>query len=278
MANTQTQAEIQTSENTLPAAIAGAAGRTRRAALWALAKKGRLFWTLQTVGWTGFFLMHLLSAVGYGKEWGYGVYSLASAVIGFVFTSLAMRPVFRAIWKKPPFVVLSVALATTALCALGVTISKAHAYRLLIEPAWAPASWLGYMTDVQFNLYIILSWAGFYFVINYYMMLRDQKEQALQSARLADQAQLKMLRYQLNPHFLFNTLNAVSTLVLDKQTEPANAMLTRLSAFLRYSLDSDPLQKTTFAEELRALELYLHIEKARFQDRLKLEIDVDPKA
>ena len=97
--------------------------------------------------------------------------------------------------------------------------------------------------DMPVNLFLLTSWAGFYFGINYYLTLRDETERALQSARLADQAQLKMLRYQLNPHFLFNTLNAISTLVLEKDGRHANEMLTQLSSFLRYSLDSDPLQE-----------------------------------
>ena len=57
---------------------------------------------------------------------------------------------------------------------------------------------------------------------------------------MAHEAQLKMLRYQLNPHFLFNTLNAISTLILEKDTELANRMVTKLSSFLRFSLDNDP--------------------------------------
>jgi LytS/YehU family sensor histidine kinase len=134
------------------------------------------------------------------------------------------------------------------------------------------------LPDLPANLFLLMSWAGFYFGINYYLTLRSETERRLIAARLADQAQLKMLRYQLNPHFLFNTLNAISTLVLEKDVKPANDMLTRLSAFLRYSLDSDPLQKTTLAEEVRALQLYLDIEKTRFADRLEIVYDIDPDA
>ena len=77
-----------------------------------------------------------------------------------------------------------------------------------------------------------------------------------------------MLRYQLNPHFLFNTLNSISTLVLLKQTERANAMLARLSSFLRYTLVNEPTAKVTLAQEVETLKLYLEIEKMRFEDRL----------
>jgi LytS/YehU family sensor histidine kinase len=108
--------------------------------------------------------------------------------------------------------------------------------------------------------------------------MQQEREAALHASSLAQEAQLKMLRYQLNPHFLFNTLNAISTLVLEKDDRNANRMLTKLSAFLRYSLDSDPLQKTTLAEELRALQLYLDIEKTRFGERLEVEFDIDEDA
>ena len=78
-----------------------------------------------------------------------------------------------------------------------------------------------------------------------------------------------MLRYQLNPHFLFNTLNSISTLVLLKQTERANAMLARLSSFLRYTLVNEPAGKVTLAQEVETLKLYLEIEKMRFEERLR---------
>ena len=88
---------------------------------------------------------------------------------------------------------------------------------------------------------------------------------------MAHQAQLKMLRYQLNPHFLFNTLNAISTLILDRDNATANRMVQGLSAFLRHSLDNDPMQRVTLRQELDALKLYLDIEKIRFAERLRIE-------
>jgi len=83
-----------------------------------------------------------------------------------------------------------------------------------------------------------------------------------------------MLRYQLNPHFLFNTLNSISTLVLLKQTERANAMLSRLASFLRYSLVGEREGLATMAQEAEALKLYLDIERTRFEDRLRTRFDI----
>ena len=87
-----------------------------------------------------------------------------------------------------------------------------------------------------------------------------------------------MLRYQLNPHFLFNTLNSISTLVLLKQTAPANAMLTRLSSFLRHTLVTEPGGKVTVEQEVEMLKLYLDIERMRFEDRLQTDFRLEPGA
>ena len=94
----------------------------------------------------------------------------------------------------------------------------------------------------------------------------------------ATAAQLAMLRYQLNPHFLFNTLNSISTLVLLKQTEPANAMLTRLSSFLRHTLLTQPTGKVTVEQEIETLKLYLGIERMRFEERLRTDFQIEPAA
>ena len=87
-----------------------------------------------------------------------------------------------------------------------------------------------------------------------------------------------MLRYQLNPHFLFNTLNAIASLVQGKHSANANTMIVQLSNFLRYSLENDPVQPVTLEEELDALRLYLNIEQTRFGERLKLHFDIDKAA
>ena len=147
-----------------------------------------------------------------------------------------------------------------------------------IKHGYRPDHWTGYLDGFMGYFYVMLCWSGLYFGIKYYQQLQQQTEQTLKATAAAHQAQLKMLRYQLNPHFLFNTLNAISTLILEKQTENANRMVTRLSSFLRYSLDNDPMQKITLDQEIAALKLYLDIEKVRFEDHLGLELDIGEEA
>lgn len=135
-----------------------------------------------------------------------------------------------------------------------------------------------YITWFKYSFFILCGWLILYLGVKYYQLAQQQKAKLLKARAVAYQAQLKMLRYQLNPHFLFNTLNAISTLILDDEKIIANKMVARLSGFLRYSLDNDPMQKITLAQEVEALKLYLDIEKTRFDERLNLEFIIENKA
>ncbi len=267
----------------------GAGGKSRRAMNWLFASKERMFWVLQTAGWLGFFFFHALSVSTLLEGFtGTAIaYSTASSLIGFLTTSIVLRPIFRFARRQPPLSILAVAIGGTLVLTVVMSAMKALMFEHIFGSGWMQLRveqlgtdnfFLLLRPDLPTNLFLLCTWGGFYFGINYYLTLRDESQRTLHAARLADQAQLKMLRYQLNPHFLFNTLNAISTLVLTKDGAHANEMLTKLSSFLRYSLDSDPLQKTSLAEELRALKLYLDIETTRFGERLKIVQEVDPEA
>jgi LytS/YehU family sensor histidine kinase len=154
-------------------------------------------------------------------------------------------------------------------CGLGGLSRAACAVGLLQRlPARIPGAF-AYFT-------ILAAWSALYYAINFYLIVEEQIDQLVKLDVQATSAQLAMLRYQLNPHFLFNTLNSISTLVLLKQTERANMMLSRLSSFLRYTLANEPTAQVTLAQEVETLKLYLEIEKMRFEDRLRTHFDIDP--
>ena len=120
--------------------------------------------------------------------------------------------------------------------------------------------------------------------LEYYREARRRETQAAefaaQSARLSEQlvqAQLSALKMQLHPHFLFNTLNSIASL-MHKDTETAHRMIARLSDFLRMTLKNSETQSVTLDKELEFLNTYLEIEKIRFQDRLQVEMQIEPKA
>jgi two-component system LytT family sensor kinase len=136
--------------------------------------------------------------------------------------------------------------------------------------------WYMLFMSVSYAFFMIFVWSTLYFGINYHFRLINEKKLYIEAVRLSHISQIKMLRYQINPHFLFNTLNAISTLVLRGSKDKANGMLIRLATFLRFSLDNDPEKKIRLFEELKALMLYLEIEKTRFEDRLTVKFDVEP--
>ncbi|HRO04686.1 MAG TPA: histidine kinase, partial [Terricaulis sp.] len=113
-------------------------------------------------------------------------------------------------------------------------------------------------------------------LLGYHFETMAQARAVARAQALAYDAQLKMLHYQINPHFLFNTLNAISTLVLEKRNEQAESMLLKLAGFLRYSLDRQPTELAALAAELEAQRKYLEIEQTRFDDKLKVTFDIEP--
>lgn len=119
----------------------------------------------------------------------------------------------------------------------------------------------------------VLAWSGLYFGITYWRQWEAERVRSLESAALAHQAQLEMLRYQLNPHFLFNALNSIRASV-DEDSRRAKRMITEFSEFLRYSLLQRNAEMVTLREEIEAIRNYLSIEKIRFEEKLDVEFDV----
>jgi LytS/YehU family sensor histidine kinase len=185
---------------------------------------------------------------------------------------------FRRLWVKSISVMSLGMVAACYLFALGWRWLQNILYYDWVKNDWQPEHLMDYVGGVLGSFYILLCWSGLYFGIKYYQQLQEQTEQTLKATAAAHQAQLKMLRYQLNPHFLFNTLNAISTLILDGANDTANKAVSRLSDFLRYTLDNDPMSLVTLGSELGAIDLYLEIEKVRFADRLVIERTIESPA
>ncbi|MGL6222521.1 MAG: sensor histidine kinase [Steroidobacteraceae bacterium] len=237
-----------------------------------------LFWALHTLGWSAYLITQYLGSVLYEKPASYIKVVLAAAAGGFLL-SAPLRYLYRRLLGQRLTVVVPVVLFSSWCVALGWRVIINSSYVRWVEPAaMANEPWYGIFMGALTSTYLVLCWSGLYFGIKYYEALQEQRESMLRAAALAQEAQVKMLRYQLNPHFLFNTLNAISTLILDNQGKVANQAVGRLADFLRYTLDQDPLKKVTLRQELDALNLYLGIEQLRFGDRLRLEFDIDEAA
>jgi two-component system, LytTR family, sensor kinase len=236
-----------------------------------------LFWTLHAAGWGAYAVSQWFGALLIEKPFEYQLVIGIAGVAGFVL-SMPMRYIYRALLGRPLRTVILSVLATSYITALALRVVINISYKWIAEPEWQIKTMFEVFASAVSTTYLLLCWSALYFGIKYYESLQKQREATLRSAALAQEAQLKMLRYQLNPHFLFNTLNAISTLILDNQNRTANHAVTRLSEFLRYTLDQDPMKKVTLRQEMEALDLYMNTERLRFGGRLKLEYAVEEAA
>jgi two-component system LytT family sensor kinase len=236
------------------------------------------FWSLHAMGWSAYAISQYLGALLYGKAIAYQKVIIIAAVSGFLISAW-LRYLCRWLWNKPPAVMIAVGVLAAYLTALTWRIPVNFAYATMFpNDRMHFTNWIDYFSGAMSSTYLLVCWMGLYFGFRYYESMQTQREAALRSSALAQEAQLKMLRYQLNPHFLFNTLNAISTLILDNRNAVANSAVTGLSEFLRYTLDQDPMKKVTVAQEVDALNLYLEIEKLRFGPRLTIEFAIDANA
>ncbi|MEO9598999.1 histidine kinase [Parasphingorhabdus sp.] len=128
--------------------------------------------------------------------------------------------------------------------------------------------------DAISRFFFIVSWSSLYLTLSYAGEVRQVERKAARFAQAAQDAELRSLRYQVNPHFLFNTLNSLSTLVMRSQPEEAEEMILNLSKFYRTSLSGDPLEDVPLSEEVHLQNLYLDIEAVRFPDRLRTMVNI----
>ena len=201
-----------------------------------------LFWSLHAAGWAAYGITQYLGALFYEKPSSYARVWLVAAFAGFVL-SAPMRYIYRRLWGRAPRIMIIGVLATCYVTALALRMVINLSYREFVAPDWQMQTLFELFGGALSTAYLLVCWSVLYFGIKFYESQRQQEQALLKAVALAQEAQLKMLRYQLNPHFLFNTLNAISTLILDNQNRKANHAVTRLSEFLRYTLDQDPMKQ-----------------------------------
>lgn len=235
--------------------------------------KNRAFWILQSVGWAGYFVLRTLSGIANVMGWSYVFHTAVLTATGYSIT-LLMAAIYRRLIKLRPIVTWAVSIAIVIVASAAFSAIETWSHATFIRPGFRPEG-IQFLSSILLTFALLAAWSSLYYGINYYLLLEQQTGRLFRLEHQASNAQLAMLRYQLNPHFLFNTLNSISTLVLLKQTDRANAMLSRLSSFLRYTLVNEPTGQVTVVQEVETLKLYLEIEKMRFEERLRPHFHID---
>jgi two-component system LytT family sensor kinase len=245
--------------------------------------KGTLFWLLQSAAWAAFGATMLV--------WGLQLWPVAAALLnkaaltatGFLLT-LGFRLLYRRARARSLPPVAFAAMVAAVSFGGAVVWFEAHWLLLLLSYAalsgTQPALRLGAIPigTLLYDGFVLLAWSLLYWSINAWMELAEQRERAIRAEAQALDARLRALRSQLEPHFLFNTLNAISTLVVEGKSAAAASMIARLSEFLRMTLEASDAHEIPVAEELEFVRRYLEIEQVRFGARLRVSVEASAEA
>lgn len=239
------------------------------------------FWLLQAGGWTVFGTVMLI--------WGLDYWSRQDAVVNklmLVCTGVALTLLLRILYRRllagqtgMPMLLAKVLAAAFIGGAVWFELEMFlfqmylgwKAKTLILKPVAIP---LGMFL---FYGFVLFAWSLLYLGIHTEAEANKQRARALQAEAAAQTAKLQALRSQLEPHFLFNTLNCISTLIVEQKPDLACAMISRLSDFLRMTLDAGEVTQVSVAEELEFVRRYAEIQALRFGDRLNVKIEADPQ-
>jgi two-component system LytT family sensor kinase len=244
-----------------------------------VARKRRLFdryLAANLILWLFTYLLISVRALGMGTPLptlvDYGVRRAVVCSASFALCIVIQRVLLRSAgWSRPRRLLLAASLSLGG----GVFYTALNELAFYgVRPAW-PADTvaehlLGLVINFSVLIWSFIAWSAIVLALSYDEEVRQQNLRLMEAQALAAESQNQMLRYQINPHFLFNTLNALSSLILQKDFDRAERMVLSLSNFLRASLEKAPGERITLAEELGAQRQYLAIEQERFGERLRL--------
>ena len=222
------------------------------------------------------------------SNWKY--YDISFHTIGFLVVEMSilfglislMRVGYKKIYNKikNPFYYLIISAATALTCSTLWFYGRAVPLELIFnsQELWfSPQYDFTKLKVILMGAWVPFVWSVLYFGIKYWQELNTERQRTQNAIAMAQKAQLKMLQYQLNPHFLFNSLNSIQALIYENPDQ-ADTMVTELSEFLRYSLYYNDRIIITVEEEIDITAKYLTIEKIRYEERLDSLIEIDDQA
>jgi hypothetical protein len=231
----------------------------------------RSFWQIQIIGWSCFYLFDLLESIHNFLTKRVYIKEETVPIVLMFLGSFALRPFCRSLLRQSQS---WIAFELKAAAAAMVTSIPVACVASLILQNFYHVPWDAVVTVWAWSFFILFMWCSLYFSIKQWQQSSMEKERLLRAESEVREARLLALRYQLNPHFLFNSLNAVSTLVLDGNAPAATRMLAQIGDLLRTSLDSEVTAEVTLSQELAFTEGYLAIEQTRLGERLTIDMAV----
>jgi two-component sensor histidine kinase len=240
----------------------------------------RAFWALQIGGWAAYAIALMIPWLGRYPVSVMWSNKLVIATTGLL-TSSALRLIYRRVANAGAGIFATGTVAVVS-SVVGAFLWNAVASAILGRSLQNDSILLGALgktfprfDGVLYHSLILLTWSLLYLGARHYRALVVERERSLRAESLAREATLLALRYQIGPHFLFNALNAVSTLIIADRKADATAMIARLADLLRASLQTPDSGKIPLRSELDIVRGYVDIERVRFADRLDVAIDAD---
>jgi two-component system, LytTR family, sensor kinase len=238
----------------------------------------------------GFWLFYVVivtlraSVLGFEQQGELAYRRVIVTALGILVTILLWQ-IMRLFDRKPLGVRITAATIAAIPCALAVAAINYYVFNVYdsaglfddheLQHVSTEMHMLKEIAEVAISRYFFLvGWAALYLALGFSNDVRESERRAALFATAAQEAELRALRYQVNPHFLFNTLNSLSALVMHNRKTEAEAMILNLSHFFRASLAGDPSADVALSDEVALQQLYLEIEAIRFPDRLLTRVDI----
>ena len=231
------------------------------------------FWRLQIIGGVCLYVVVLAACIPDLIKRPGALRDVSILVVFMFLGSFVVHPICRSLLlRSPSWLAFGLRMSIWSLIVGTVAAVTAG----LVSLNFRKLDWLDLTGDSVQSSVVLFLWCSLYFSIKQWQRSTQERERVLRAESEAREARLSALRYQLNPHFLFNSLNAASTLVLDGDAPGATRMLAQIGDLLRTTLDHDALQETPLSQELAFIEQYLAIEQTRLGKRLRVEMFVSP--
>ena len=239
------------------------------------------FKVYQALGWSIYYFSELMLSYSTSKLTLMGFIAITLRILFGVGLTFIIRLYYRKIAFRSVsiFRILLTAFIVSLISAiLNYFITPVIYFILQMKfSLWYYSNISSIVRGISYYLPIYAGWSILYFSIKFWLEWENQKKIAEKASAMFQNTQFQLLRYHLNPHFLFNALNSIRALI-DEDSASSRNLITELSEYLRYSLVSRNKPSVSLKEEIEAVKHYLSVEKQRYEEKLEVSFDIDPKS
>jgi len=239
-------------------------------------KRKQIYWISQITGWSSFIGINLFIISSYEEvTWQRVLVWIFLGLLGIVFTHILRRVIRKNNWLNLPLkntiprILIASIITGTIIYAL--VFAASYVAGTFKQDEYNVARLISGVINISI---LVLLWSLIYYVIHYMENYKKKEIESLIWEAAVKDYELKTLKSQLNPHFMFNAMNSIRALI-EEDPESAKVAITKLSNILRYSLKMERMERVPLEDEIETVKNYLDLERIRFEDRLKYKLDIE---